>query len=124
MDKLNKYAFVWGIIVIFLFSLLTVFGFVYKNKTRGYKKLEEKIIEAEKKYVDENFLYPQDNQKITTSVNELIETGYLDNLDIKDDVCIGYAEVSKINSVYEYKGFIMCDKYQTKDYNLTGKNTN
>lgn len=116
MDKFNKYTFVWGLLIVALFSLLTIFGFIYKNKTGNYKRLEDKIIEAEKRYVDEKFLYPQDEKKVVITVKELIEAGYLDNLDIENDNCEGYAEVYKVNSVFEYKGFIKCNKYQTKGY--------
>jgi uncharacterized protein YpmB len=116
MDKLKKYSIVWGIIVVLIFTLLTIFGLTYKNKTKPYKNLENALVEAEKKYVDANFLYPQDGSELKTSANELIENNYLESLKKDDKECTGYVTVMQNGTVYEYKGFIKCDNYTTKGY--------
>jgi heme/copper-type cytochrome/quinol oxidase subunit 2 len=116
MDKLKKYSIVWGLIVVLIFAFLTIFGFTYKEKTKPYKDLEKALVEAEKKYVDANFLYPQDGSELKTSASVLIENNYLDSLKKDDNECTGYATVLLNGTVYEYKGFIKCDNYTTKGY--------
>lgn len=116
MNKLNKLTILWGFIIVSIFVLLTVFGFVYKNKTNVYKELEQKLVEAEKKYVDAKFLYPQDGKTLKTTSEELIDEKYLDYLAIDNNECTGYVEVKRKNTIYEYIGYIKCDNYKTKGY--------
>jgi hypothetical protein len=116
LERLKRDSIIWGIIVILIFTLLTILGFVYKDKSKAYQELENKIVEAEKKYVDANFLYPQDESKLKTSSSELINNNYLDSLTKDDKECIGYATVKKNGTVYEYAGYIKCDNYTTKGY--------
>lgn len=116
MDKMGKLSIIWGTILVLIVTLLTTFGFVYKSKTSVYKDLEEKIVEAEKKYVDASFLYPNDNDVLKTDVKDLVRDKYLNELKIDDKECSGYAEVLKNGTVYEYKGYVKCDNYETKGY--------
>lgn len=116
MKKMNLYLIIWGIIIVIIISLLTAFGFVYKDKSKVYKDLEEKIVEAEKKYVDAKFLYPQSGQVIKNTVEELKEANYLDNFMVNDKECDGYVEVYLEGTVYKYKSYIKCDNYETKGY--------
>ncbi len=117
MKKMHIYIVLWGIVVVAIISLLTVFGFLYKSKTKVYKDLEEKLVEAEKKYADAKFLYPKNGENVYTSADKLIAEKYLDNINIKNDKCSGYAQVLLDGTVYKYKAFIKCDKYTTKGYN-------
>lgn len=116
VDKLKKIGIIWGIIVVLIFGTLTFMGFTYKAKTKDYKELENKLVEAEKKYVDANFLYPEDKSELKTSAQELIDNNYLDSLKKDDSDCTGYVIVKQNNTVYEYKAYIKCDKYMTKGY--------
>ena len=117
MDKMQKISIVWGIVAVGIFALLTIFGFLYKNKTSIYKELENKIVEAEKKYVDAKFLYPDTNKSVKTTSQELISSGFLEELKANDEVCEGYAVVTKDGVAFNYKGYIKCNDYQTKGYN-------
>ena len=116
MEKIKKMYVVWTILVIIIFTLLTTFGFIYKKKMSVYKDLEAKLVEAEKKYVDANFLYPENKEMVKTTSTTLIENNDLDGLDIENDSCTGYAIIYNKNGVYEYKGFVKCEKYTTKGY--------
>lgn len=107
---------IWGIVVVIIFILLTVFGFFYKDKSNGYKVLEEKLVNAEKKYADAKFLYPQNNETIKITALEMIENGYLDSLEYENEVCEGYVTLRKKGTTYEYKGYVSCNDYQTKGY--------
>ena len=116
MDKIKKMYFVWGILVILIFGILTVFGFIYKNKTSVYKELENKLVEAEKKYVDAKFLYPQGNENLKVTSEILIKNEFMDELKINDEVCDGYATIKRKGTVFEYKGYVKCNNYTTKGY--------
>lgn len=116
MDKMGKLGVVWGIVLVLIVVLLTTFGFIYKNKTSIYKNLEEKLVEAEKKYVDAKFLYPKDDEFLKTDTEILVKEEYIKNLKIKDEECTGYVEVFKNDTVYDYKAYIKCDNYETKGY--------
>ncbi len=116
MKKVHNYAIVWGIIVLIIIILLTIFGFVYKDKSKVYKDLEEKIVEAVKKYADAKFLYPKSGENVKTTADVLIEEGFMEELKVGDEVCEGYVILSFKNSVYDYKGYVKCKNYVTKGY--------
>ncbi len=113
---MKKVFIVWAVFLILIFTMLTAFGFFYKNKISNYRKLEEKIVDAEKKYVDAKFLYPTEGNRLLTDSTELIENGFLDHLQNGNETCDGYAEVTMKGKVYQYKGYIKCEKYKTKNY--------
>lgn len=116
MDKMQKLGIIWGIVVVLLVVLLTVFGFVYKNKTSVYKELEDKIVEAGKKYVDAHFLYPESHKEAKILVEDMISEGYMDELKTEDVSCKGYLIVSHKTTVFDYKGYVSCGDYKTKGY--------
>lgn len=116
MNKIKNVYIVWGVIVVLIFILLTVFGFLYKNKTNVYKNLEEKLVEAEKKYADAKFLYPQNGETVKVTAEEMIEYGALDSLEHNGENCNGYAIIQKKGTVFDYKGYVSCKDYKTKGY--------
>ncbi len=116
MGKMKKMYFVWGIVVVVIFSLLTAFGFLYKNKTNVYKNLEEKLVAAEKKYADAKFLYPQNGETVKVTAQEMIEYGAMDSFEVEEDACEGYATIQKNGTVYDFKGYVSCNNYTTKGY--------
>lgn len=116
MEKMQRYSILWGIILLLIVGLLTIFGFVYKSKATVYKELEEKIVESAKKYVDAKFLYPEKGDSIKITSEELLETEFLDALEKEEEECKGYVEVYKDGTVYKYKGYVSCPNYQTKSY--------
>ncbi len=116
MNKMTKVYIIWGVIVVFIFVLLTIFGFIYKNKSAIYKDLENRLVDAEKKYVDAKFLYPNNGEPLKISAEEMMDNGYLESMEIDDETCDGYAVIQKNGTVYEYKGFIKCNSYTTKGY--------
>lgn len=116
MKNMKKLWIVWGTIAVIIFGILTAFGLVYKNKSKDYKELEKKLVEAEKKYADAHFAYPETGDILKTDAKTLIEEGYLDNLKINEEECVGYAIVSHTSTVFDYKGYISCNNYKTKGY--------
>jgi uncharacterized protein YpmB len=116
VDKMKRISIVWGIMVVLIVGMLTVFGFFYKSKTTIYDELEEKLVDASKKYVDANFLYPQDKDELKVTKEELVDNQYLDELKKDDNDCSGYVIVKLSNGVYTYKAYIKCPNYKTKGY--------
>ncbi len=116
MKKMKYMSVVWGLVVVGIFVLLTFFGFLYKNKTKDYKLLEEKLVEAEKKYADQKFLYPNEGEIIKTSLKELQEAGLIEEFNVLDVACDGYVVLSHQGLVYDYKGYVHCGNYKTKGY--------
>ncbi|MBE6154328.1 MAG: hypothetical protein E7163_01965 [Firmicutes bacterium] len=115
MKKNNALLICWGFIVVVLVGLLAFLGFVLKSKNSDYVKLENKLLDSTKKYVDAKFLYPEDGKKTKITSEELIESDYLDALVFEDDKCTGYVEVTK-SGVYKYDVYIKCNNYKTKGY--------
>lgn len=116
MNKVKKYYIIWVILVVIIIAILTTFGFIYKNKTKKYRDLEEKIVEVSKKYVEAKFLYPEKGENIKVNLNDLKDNNLIDDFSVDSKPCDGYAVISIENTVYNYKGYIKCDNYTTKGY--------
>ncbi len=115
MKKTNILFIIWGILVIIVIGLLTALGFMIKNQNKDYEKLEDKLLDSTKKYVDTNFLYPEGNDTLKVTSSELIEKNFLDELKVNNDKCTGYVKVYN-DGVYQYKVYIKCSNYTTKGY--------
>lgn len=113
---MKKISILWGIVAVGIFSLLTVFGFLYKGKVKEYEALEKKLVEVEKKYADKKFLYPESGDTVKTTLKELKENGLITDFKVKDQECDGYVILSHESTVYEYKGYVKCGDYKTKGY--------
>jgi len=114
--KNNKAFIIWSIVVVLIVIMLTILGFVLKNKTSKYTPVEEKLEEKAKQYVDKLFLYPEHKgERIKITSEEMIEEGILDELKIENDTCTGYVIVTN-NDVYKYNTYIKCTNYTTSGY--------
>lgn len=109
-------SIIWGMLIVGIFIILTLFGFFYKSKTKEYRALEEKLVEAEKKYADQKFLYPESGMKVKTTLQELKEEGLITDFKVKNQECEGYVILSHESTVFEYKGYVHCGEYKTKGY--------
>ena len=116
MKSMQRLSVVWGGFLVVLVVLLTAFGFLYKNKSNEYKKLEELLVDGAKKYVDARFLYPDENQSVKITYSEMKENGFVDELKKDEDTCDGYVIVKSNGTVFTYKGYVSCPSYTTKDY--------
>lgn len=115
LKMMKRLAIVWGIFLVLIFTCLTIFGFMYKSKSKVYKELENDFNEKTKQYVDQQFLYPDEGKTLKVTSDELIENEIISELKVNDDECIGYTLVT-YDSVYEYKSYIKCDHYTTRGY--------
>ena len=116
MKKMQRMSIIWGCFLVLLVALLTGFGFLYKSKSSDYKKLEEELVNRAKKYVDARFLYPEENKAVKITYEEMKEHGFIEELKKGDHTCDGYVIVKSNGTVFEYKGYVSCPKYTTKDY--------
>jgi len=117
LKQMKKISYIWGFLLVLLVVGLTIIGFIYKNKSSDYKKLEDQLVESAKKYVDAKFLYPDDKASMKISFEDMKNDGFIEELKKDDEnVCDGYVLVSNNGMVFQYKGFVKCPKYTTKDY--------
>lgn len=115
MKKIKIAYIIWAILVIIIFGLLTMLGFMYKKKVEPYKELEFNLKEIAEKYVELEFLYPENGEEVIIKSEDLIKKDLMKELTYKKDTCSGYVELT-YNGVYNYKSFIKCDNYITKGY--------
>ncbi len=108
---MKKYIIIWSIVIVLLFSTLTIFGFKYK-KIIKYKKMEESMVNIAKEYVKNN------NIKINKNIMTINLTKLLEyNLDLQDkivkDKCNGKVVITKGLIKNKFKAKITCKNYQT-----------
>ncbi len=116
LKKMRMISYVWGFLLFLLVAGLTAIGFIYKNKTEKYVKLENKLEENIKAYVDEKFIYPEDGKNVKITYQELKSNDAIDNLNIDDEECDGYGIVLHDGSTFKYQTYIKCNDYKTKNY--------
>ena len=116
MKRMKLLSFLWGLILFSIFGLLTAFGIIYNNKNKIYKDMEGSLVNATKKYVEISFAYPKEKEKLRVDYTTLKENKLIDDLKVDKDKCNGYAIVQKNNIAYEYKGYVKCKDYTTKNY--------
>ena len=120
---MKKMLTIWIIIAILLVSVLTYMGVNMKNKNGDYYNLEKKLTSAAKVYYGQ---YPNQlpaSELVITST-KLLKENFLEDLNNGIEVCNGYVVVKKSAMSYNYKSYIKCDIYSTKNYdsNLFGEN--
>ena len=115
MGRSNKIFVFWGVLVVAIIGLLTFTGFMVKKINNNYGKVEEKLVQVTKGYVDTKFLYPDEGDSIKVTAKELRDNEVLDELKNGEDSCDGYVIVKK-DGIYDFKAYIKCDKYKTRGY--------
>lgn len=116
MKQMRRISVFWGIILILIVAVLTIIGINFNKPNKVYTDMEDYLVEAAKKYVEQSFLYPQDNKELRITHNELKDSGFIEKLEVDNNQCIGYVIVKNNELVYEYKGYVSCSDYQTKNY--------
>ena len=115
MKQLKRISIIWGLLVFMIFSVLTFFALQWKSTKQPYFNLENNLVEATKKYYEAEHSYPNQGEKIKITFEELKEKNLLTELKINEEECNGYTLVEN-NGVIEYKGYIKCSDYTTKNY--------
>lgn len=115
MKKTKVLFALWAILVIIIMVLLTVMGFVLKNRSEKYGELESKLLDSATEFALDRVLFDSDDAEFIVTSEELIKLGYLDSLEMEEDSCSGYV-VIKNNGAYQYESYITCDNYTTHNY--------
>ncbi len=115
MRKTKILFIIWGILVLGLFSSLTIFGFMLKKINKDYQELEDSLKDIAITYVKDKSLYPEENKEVKITKEELIKDNYLEELKVDNDVCDGYVIV-KLEEGFKYSPYIKCKRYTTKGY--------
>lgn len=116
LKKMQTVSIIWGLVLFLIVASLTTVGFIYKNKIKKYEEIEKKLELSAKQYVEMKFLYPEKNNNIKITYNELKNEKVIDNISVDDKECDGFTIVSENNKIYKYKTYIKCDNYETKNY--------
>ena len=118
--KLNNQG--WGLHVMMLFilvlmiALVVIYILINRNFSEyvsyDYKKEENKVIVALKKYYKENDIEINKNEEKIVSVKKLKEEKILTNF----NKCSGYGLLKNKNDKIIYDAYIKCDNYITDGY--------
>ena len=89
-----------------------------EKETNSYSALEEKMVEAAKKYVKDFYDNTLGEATLNIKVSVMQDKKYLDTLkDSNNKKCSGYVSVSKENdSSLTYIPYLKCKKYTSKGY--------
>lgn len=102
---------IWFILLIGIFSLLSVLGFKHKEDVKSYKEYEEKLIVAAKKYANYHKEYPSEGSTINIKIGDLIIEKFIDKKDVIKG-CSGTI-IIKYDSFIDYIPNIKCKYYKS-----------
>ena len=116
MKKMQSMTIIWGLMIFMIVGTLTFIGITYNKKLKMYNDFEKKLGSACEKYVTDNDLYPEENNKLKVDIKTLKEEKYIDELKVNKNKCKGYIIVEKTNLEYTYNVYIDCGKYKTEGF--------
>ena len=113
LRRMRLISVIWGLLMLILVVGLTIIGMIYKSNVQKYKDVEQALVNAAKKNVEDKSIEIDNSIKFTKEEleNEIDEK----QKEILKD-CEGYAKVEKKKNIYDYKGYIKCDNYKTRNY--------
>lgn len=121
-EKAKKMLLLFGVVIgaIVLIIFIVFLVGLFKNKSLEYREIEDKMVEAARKYyaVKEDALPLNEDEKVEVSTTLLAEEGYMKELVKyqKDESvsCSGKVIVTKTDYYYYYSPYLECgDKYTT-----------
>ena len=115
MKELRRISIVWGLLLFIIFAALTFFALQWKAKTSPYLDLEKTMVSKTKSYYEMDHSYPQKGQSVIITFEDLKNANMMEELKVNDDTCEGYVKVEN-TGVIEYKAYIKCKSYTSKDY--------
>lgn len=111
---MKKLMGLWIFIVVLLVSGLTYIGFKIKNENNFYKGLENELEEVAKGYFGEKPGLLSNNKIVLDYELGEYKEEILSKL--KENNCQGYVKTKSNMGIYEYKAYIKCNDYETKNY--------
>ena len=116
---MNKLSVLCIILIVLLLSVLGIITISVSIKNKPYKVLEGNIVESMKMYYgqDTNLKkLPTKGKTHKVTLEELKDFGLTINNTIKEDTCDGYGIVTGETVSHNYKAYIKCNNYTTKNY--------
>ena len=116
---MQKITYLWISLIIILVLFLTILGINITKKNKPYKDYENDIVEAMKVYYgqDSNLTkLPKNKDIVKVTQKELEDFGLNINISKQNENCEGYGITKSKNMSFEYKAYIKCNDYTTKDY--------
>lgn len=115
----DKFYYVVAIFGVFLILMIILFSCSLNKTTTNYDKLENKMIEGTKKYLNAKpkELPKTEGDVISIKTSYLINNGYMKEMKDpknKKKTCSGTVEVEKRGDSYKYTPLLTCNSYKTK----------
>ena len=98
---MKKILYVWIALAIILVGGLTFIGVKVKSQNAPYTEIEKELVFAAQSYMGQ-FISEMPASQTTISYKKLLD--------------IGYVFIKKNLATFDYKAYIKCDKYTTKDF--------
>lgn len=112
MRKFDKIAVIWGLTLVAIFIVLTIFAIKWKTKIELYVKKEDEIREIVKKYCEENELTPEGLETITYTKSQLKEKGIIEDFKVENKECEVVVNIKNEDTTI-YEVYLKCEKYET-----------
>lgn len=109
---MKKILYVWITIAVILVGGLTFIGIKIKNQNSPYTEVEKELVFAAQSYMGQ-YISEMPSSQTTISYKKLLETGLIKENEYD---CDGYVFIKKNLATFDYKAYIKCDKYTTKDF--------
>ena len=117
MKQMKVISVLWGALLIGCLGVLTFLGFKLKDKDLKYRELEKKLENAAEKYVEAYSYYPQGEDKLKITWDDLVSSDIIKKEDLDEDQCTdAYVVVYLKDMVYEFDSYLKCENYTTKNY--------
>ena len=121
LKKMRVISILWGMILFTLLILLTAFALIFKSKSKVYEEAASTFADKAQEYVEDANLYPDKEDTLIVTKEELIEKEYIEELVVKENDCEGYVIVKYEKENYIYTPYINCKKYITGGYDKNKK---
>ena len=103
----NRFLFVWGLVMMFLFS--SIISIYFKNKDElQYIGIKEDLKKSIKVYFKDNKIKLKYNKSITINSDDLMEGNYIEKIETEDEICSCKIKVTN-KIIYIYKFKFNCD---------------
>ena len=109
---MKKILYVWIALAIILVGGLTFIGVKVKSQNAPYTEMEKELVFEAQSYMGQ-FISEMPASQTTISYKKLLDNGLIKE---NEHNCDGYVFIKKKLATFDYKGYIKCDKYTTKDF--------
>jgi len=115
LKRFRAFAITWGVILVAIFCLFTIFSINVSKRLNEYHSLENYFAEKVSEYNSENNIYPETIEVLSVNLEDAIAKGIISELRVNDDTCDGYVNISN-DFVVTYTPYIKCKNYVTEGY--------